>query len=54
MSTNEETTNALLAKSLKELLKTTNFEKITIKEITNNAGLIRPTFYNHFSDKYAL
>ena len=29
-------------------------EKITIKEITDKAGVIRPTFYNHFQDKYEL
>lgn len=29
-------------------------EKITIKDITDKAGVIRPTFYNHFADKYAL
>ena len=28
------------------------FDKITIKMITNSAGLIRPTFYKHFQDKY--
>ena len=54
MGKNEESTNNLLAQSLKELLKTKAFEKITIKDITKNVGLIRPTFYNHFSDKYAL
>lgn len=29
-------------------------EKITIKDITDQAGVIRPTFYNHFQDKYEL
>lgn len=29
-------------------------EKITIKEITDRAGVIRVTFYNHFQDKYEL
>lgn len=28
--------------------------KITIKEITDKAGVIRPTFYNHFQDKFEL
>jgi probable dihydroxyacetone kinase regulator len=54
MNKNEESTDNLLAQSLKELLKSNTFEKITIKDITKNVGLIRPTFYNHFSDKYAL
>ncbi len=47
-------TNALLAKSLKELARSHSIEKITIKEITDGAGVIRPTFYNHFQDKYEL
>ena len=29
-------------------------EKITIKDICEEAGVIRPTFYNHFKDKYEL
>ena len=44
----------ILAESLKELSKTRPIEKITIKEITDKAGVIRPTFYNHFQDKYEL
>lgn len=38
----------LLAKSLKEIAVRRPVEKITIKEITDKAGVIRPTFYNHF------
>ena len=49
-----ETTDELLARSFKELLCKQPMEKITIKDITDKAGVIRPTFYNHFSDKYAL
>ena len=44
----------VLAESLKELSKSRPIEKITIKEITDKAGVIRPTFYNHFQDKYEL
>lgn len=44
----------LLAESFKELVVKTPIEKITIKEITDLAGVIRPTFYNHFQDKYEL
>ena len=44
----------LLVKSLKELAAKKPIEKITIKEITDKAGVIRPTFYNHFQDKYEL
>lgn len=44
----------LLAESLKELATRRPIEKITIREITERAGVIRPTFYNHFRDKYEL
>lgn len=47
-------TNRGLADSLKELAAGRPIEKITIKEITDKAGVIRPTFYNHFQDKYEL
>jgi probable dihydroxyacetone kinase regulator len=43
-----------LAKSLKSLAIKEPFEKITIKKITDGAGVIRATFYNHFQDKYDL
>ena len=46
--------NQLLADSLKEIAGSHPVEKITIKEITDKAGVIRPTFYNHFQDKYEL
>ena len=46
--------DVLLAKSFKELVAKTPIEKITIKQITDKAGVIRPTFYNHFQDKYEL
>lgn len=54
---NNQSQNAIdvvLAESLKELASTKAIEKITIKEITDKAGVIRPTFYNHFQDKYEL
>jgi probable dihydroxyacetone kinase regulator len=41
-----------LMQSFKDLVKTTPIEKITIKDITDGAGVIRPTFYHHFQDKY--
>lgn len=44
----------LLAESFKELACRQPVEKITIKAITDRAGVIRPTFYNHFQDKYEL
>jgi probable dihydroxyacetone kinase regulator len=43
-----------LAASLKNLAVREPFEKITIKEITDGANVIRVTFYNHFQDKYEL
>ena len=48
------TVDKLLAESFKELVAVTPVEKITIKEITDKAGVIRPTFYNHFQDKFEL
>lgn len=51
---NRESVDFLLAQSLKELAESRSIEKITIKEITDRAGVIRPTFYNHFQDKYEL
>ncbi len=54
---NSQSQNAIdlvLAESLKSLSTTKPIEKITIKEITDKAGVIRPTFYNHFQDKYEL
>lgn len=50
----KESIDRLLADSFKELSATRPLEKITIKEITDKAGVIRPTFYNHFQDKYEL
>lgn len=47
-------TNRMLAESFRELALKQPIEKITIKEITDRAGVIRPTFYNHFQDKYEL
>ena len=41
-----------LQESFKKLILKHNFDKITIKMITDDAGLIRPTFYNHYADKY--
>lgn len=54
---NNQTQNPIdvvLAESLKAIAVTKPIEKITIKEITDRAGVIRPTFYNHFQDKYEL
>lgn len=47
-----EMTKALLGEKFKELVVKKSFDKITIKMITDEAGVIRPTFYNYFQDKY--
>lgn len=52
MNSKRENVRDALIESLKKLMIKHNFDKITIKMITDEAGLIRPTFYNHFTDKY--
>ena len=54
ISNSNNAINIVLAESLKELAEKKAIEKITIKEITDKAGVIRPTFCNHFQDKYEL
>ena len=51
---NKKTVDERLAESFKTLACQMPVEKITIKQITDKAGVIRPTFYNHFEDKYNL
>ncbi|MBQ9824422.1 MAG: TetR/AcrR family transcriptional regulator C-terminal domain-containing protein [Solobacterium sp.] len=41
-----------LAESLRQLMLRSLFEKITIRQICERAGVIRATFYNYFDDKY--
>ena len=48
----KDLTKELLANCFKDLVLARPFDKITIKTITDRAGLIRPTFYKHFQDKY--
>ena len=48
-----QTTN-LIDHACIHLLKTTNFNQLTIKLILNQAGIARGTFYHYYSDKYAL
>lgn len=47
-----EATKHQLAESFKKLMLKGSFDKITIRMITEQAGVIRPTFYNYFQDKY--
>lgn len=43
-----------LAQTFKEILKDTPVEKITVKMITDKTGILRPTFYKYFQDKYEI
>lgn len=52
MDEKRKVTKQLLAESFRELVLAQPFDKITIKMITDSAGVIRPTFYNYFQDKY--
>lgn len=47
-------TKKALAESLKKIMKTKNFSKITVSEIVADCGVNRKTFYYHFDDIYAL
>ena len=50
-STGSLITKKVIAYSLKDLLKTTPYQKISIKDIMANAEYRRQTFYDHFTDK---
>lgn len=52
-ATSEQTKQALAA-ALKELMAQKPFEKITIHDITERAGIRRQNFYYHFEDAYDL
>ena len=47
-------TKKVIAYSFKDLMKTKDFQKISIKEIMSHADYRRQTFYDHFLDKYEL
>lgn len=47
-------TKKRIAKAFRDLLATREFDKISIVEIMELAGIRRQTFYNHFLDKYEL
>lgn len=49
-----EKTKYRLANSIKECMKTTPVDKITVKDIVDGCGLTRQTFYRNFMDKYDL
>ncbi len=47
-------TRELLQQSLGDLLATKDFDRISVHEITDAAGVNRATFYAHYNDKFAL
>jgi AcrR family transcriptional regulator len=47
-------TRELLQQSLGHLLETKDFDRISVHEITDAAGVNRATFYAHYNDKFAL
>ena len=47
-------TKKRIAKSFKKLLSKQSFEKISVRQIMEDTGIRRQTFYNHFLDKYEL
>lgn len=49
-----EKTKIILADSLRTLMKKKPFDKIKIREIVEECGLNRQTFYYHFQDVFAL
>ena len=54
MEKKKEMTKDLLTNSFKTLILKYPFEKITVRMITDGAGVIRPTFYKYFQDKYEI
>lgn len=51
---NNRITKEIFAKSLKKLMREESFAKISVKDITEECGLSRNSFYYHFKDKYEL
>ena len=49
-----QTTKRALAASLKKLLSRKPLDRITVKDITDDCGVNRQTFYYHFADVYDL
>jgi len=47
-------TRHLLQQALAQLLRTRDFDKLSVQEITDAAGVNRATFYAHYPDKFAL
>jgi probable dihydroxyacetone kinase regulator len=49
-----ELTKSLIAQTLRDLMKSTSLDKISVQDIVAASGLNRKTFYYHFQDKQAL
>lgn len=47
-------TKRAIANSLKELMKRTPLNKISVKDVVDNCGVNRQTFYYHFQDIFEL
>jgi len=47
-------TRQLLQGALRNLMQTKNFDEISVQDITDDATVNRATFYDHYTDKYAL
>lgn len=47
-------TKKAIARSLKEICSSRSFDKISVGDIAENAGVNRQTFYYHFQDKFDL
>ena len=54
MSTNAELTRERLGNALKEELRTTPLTKVTVRHLTEIAGVTRQAFYYHFPDVMSL
>ncbi len=47
-------TQKIIAHSLKNMMRKKSFQKITVSDIMDDAGMRRQTFYDYFHDKYDL
>jgi AcrR family transcriptional regulator len=47
-------TRQLLQSALKKLMETKSFDEISVQDITEAATVNRATFYDHYTDKFAL
>jgi AcrR family transcriptional regulator len=47
-------TRQLLQQALRQLLESRSFEEISVQDITEAATVNRATFYDHYTDKFAL